>query len=151
MSQSLSSFWNPNWVKWAAPLVVGAFLFIPISAQAQWVRQSPLPSGMNYDGVGFSSAGHGFICGEAATLFETFDAGNTWTPRDLGLYFNEPLYEVGFRDATVGFVLGNSPNIFRTSDGGSTWTQITAFPVGGSWRFVDFVSADVGFMGANGA
>jgi photosystem II stability/assembly factor-like uncharacterized protein len=123
-------------------------------AQNQWTRQSPIPTGMNLQGVFWTSSTHAFIAGESATALETTDGGQTWQTINLPMFPSEPLYNVYFRDATNGFFIGNSaaqPDIFRTTDGGATWQRVTVFPVGGSWREIDFVSATTGFMGANGA
>ena len=121
----------------------------------EWVRQSPLPSARNLTGVAWATATHGFACGEALTLVETFDAGATWRSVTLGGTSTNPFYNVYFRDANNGFVIGNSgtggPDIYRTTDAGVTWQRITNFPLGGSWYHIDFVSPTVGFMGSNGA
>src|SRR5512146_1947722 len=123
-------------------------------AQNQWTRQSPLPIGMNLQGVFSISATHSFSAGESATALETTDGGQTWRTINLPMFPSEPLYNVYFRDANNGFFIGNSaaqPDIFRTTDGGATWQRVTNLPAGGSWREIDFVSATIGFMGANGA
>ena len=121
----------------------------------EWVRQSPLPSARNLTGVAWATSTHGFACGEALTLVETFDAGATWRSVTLGGTSTNPFYNVYFRDANNGFVIGNSgtggPDIYRTTDAGVTWQRITNFPLGGSWYHIDFVSPTVGFMGSNGA
>jgi photosystem II stability/assembly factor-like uncharacterized protein len=121
----------------------------------EWIRQSPLPSARNLTGVAWATATHGFACGEALTLVETFDAGATWRSVTLGGTSTNPFYNVYFRDANNGFVIGNSgtggPDIYRTTDAGVTWQRITNFPLGGSWYHIDFVSPTVGFMGSNGA
>lgn len=131
-----------------------SFLVSTGFAQNQWIRQSPIPTGMNLQGVFWTSATHAFIAGESATALETTDGGQTWRTINLPMFPSDPLYNVYFRDPNNGFFIGNSaaqPDIFRTTDGGATWQRVTVFPVGGSWREIDFVSATIGFMGANGA
>src|SRR4030095_13175420 len=123
-------------------------------AQNQWIRQSPIPTGNNLQGCFWTSPTHVFIAGEAATALESTDGGQTWRTINLGVAPTSPLYNVYFRDPDNGFFIGNSeaqPDIFRTTNGGATWQRVTSFPVGGSWRQIDFVSATIGFMGANGA
>jgi photosystem II stability/assembly factor-like uncharacterized protein len=146
----------------AALLFTASGLMVATSASSasapaldEWVRQSPLPSARNLTGVAWATATHGFACGEALTLVETFDAGATWRSVTLGGTSTNPFYNVYFRDANNGFVIGNSgtgnPDIYRTTDAGVTWQRITNFPLGGSWYHIDFVSPTVGFMGSNGA
>ena len=117
------------------------------------VRQSPLPSPRNLTGVAWPTSTHGFASGEALTLVETFDGGVTWQDVDLGTS-TDPLYNVSCIDANVCVAIGNSgtfgPDIYRTSNAGATWQRVTAFPLGGSWYHIDFVSPTVGFMGSNG-
>jgi len=122
-------------------------------AQAQWIRQSPIPTGTNLWGASWASSAHGFIAGENATALETTDGGQTWQAINLPMFPTDPLYNVYFRDPDNGFFIGNSdaqPDIFRTTNGGATWQRVTNFPVGGSWREIDFISASISLMGANG-
>jgi photosystem II stability/assembly factor-like uncharacterized protein len=121
----------------------------------EWVRQSPLPTPRNLTGVVWATSTHGFASGESLTLIETFDGGATWSDVDLGTTSTDPLYNVDCVDANICIAIGNSgtggPDIYRTSNAGVTWQRVTAFPVGGSWYHIDFVSPTVGFMGSNGA
>jgi photosystem II stability/assembly factor-like uncharacterized protein len=125
-------------------------------SQGQWTRQSPIPAARNLTGVTWATATHGFASGEHGTFIETFDGGGTWQNANLPITpTTEPFYNTYCRDADNCFVIGNagttSPDHWRTTNGGASWQQFTNFPAGGSWRLMDFVSASVGFMGANGA
>jgi len=121
----------------------------------EWVRQSPLPTGANLNGVAWATATHGFAAGTGLTLIETFDAGATWRDVDLAGFETEPFYNVYCSDANTCFVIGNSAttgkDLWRTINAGASWERITNFPLGGSWSHIDFVSPTIGFMGSNGA
>jgi len=121
----------------------------------EWVKQSPLPTARNLWGVAWASATHGFAAGESLTLLETFDGGATWRDVSLPSTSQEPLYNVACIDANICVAMGNSAttgrDVYRTSNAGVSWQRVTAFPLGGSWYHIDFVSPTVGFMGSNGA
>ena len=121
----------------------------------EWVRQSPLPTSANLSGVAWATATHAFASGSGLTLVETFDGGLSWREVDLPGSSTDPLYNVSCSDANTCVAIGNSattgPDIYRTSDAGVSWQRVTAFPLGGSWYHIDFVSPTIGFMGSNGA
>ncbi|MDQ3197831.1 MAG: YCF48-related protein [Verrucomicrobiota bacterium] len=121
----------------------------------EWVKQSPLPTGANLNGVAWATATHGFAAGTGLTLVETFDGGVIWRDVNLAGFDENPFYNVYCSDANTCFVIGNSATTgldhWRTSNAGATWQKITVFPLGGSWYHIDFVSPTVGFMGSNGA
>jgi photosystem II stability/assembly factor-like uncharacterized protein len=129
--------------------LIAAFLWNTAShGQNLWMRQSPLPAARNVWGAAWATGTHSFAAGESETLIETFDGGVTWRNVNLGVSPSDPFYNVYCRDADNCFVTGNGttngPDHWRTTDGGATWQQITTFPLGGSWRQTDFVSASVG-------
>ena len=138
-----------------ATVGIVAFFAAMAFSQGQWIRQSPVPGARNLTGVTWATADHAFISGESGTLLETQDGGATWSVIDLGIWPSDPFYNVYCRDANNCFVIGNSstsgPDHFRTTNAGQTWQRIADFPLGGSWRQIDFVSQSIGFMGANGA
>jgi photosystem II stability/assembly factor-like uncharacterized protein len=129
------------------PLV--AYMIV-LTAQAQFVTQSPRPTGRNLGGVAFNSATHGFVAGENHHLLETFDGGRTWTTRMATPLSTDPFYTVRFADELHGYVAGNSQDAYRTTDGGTTWTRMTSM-LAGSVRELDFVTPTLGFAGYNGA
>jgi photosystem II stability/assembly factor-like uncharacterized protein len=123
---------------------------------AQWIQQSARPQPRSLSGIEWVSADHAFIAGSSMTLMETLDGGATWRKINLTAgNTTSPLYNVYFKDTNNGFAFGNSsttgPDVYSTIDGGQNWTRVTSFPLGGSWRQMDFVSANIGFMGANGS
>ena len=154
MNKNALNFRSNDWFLPAICAFCFSFLVSTGLAQNQWIRQSPIPTGINLQGCFWTSPTHGFIAGEGATAMETTDGGQTWRTIILSMSATEPLYNVYFRDTNNGFFIGNSatqPDIFRTTNGGATWQRVTNFPVGGSWNEIDFVSATIGFVGANGA
>src|ERR1043166_4566865 len=134
-------------------LILFTVLACLVSAQDEWVRQSPLPTARNLTGVSWATSSHALASGDALTLIETLDSGTTWSNVDFGTSTN-PFYNVLCRDAANCFVIGNSDSSsadnYRTTDSGATWQPIIGVPAG-SWYHIDFVSPTVGFMGSNGA
>jgi len=124
-------------------------------AQAQSYREvAPLPTYFDLSGVSFTSATTGWVSGDWHSLYKTTDGGESWAPISVPGYGTEPLYQITFFNTQLGFISGNSSDIwkdvYRTVDGGATWQQVSDFPLGGSWREMDFVSSSVAFLGANG-
>ncbi|HXG01689.1 MAG TPA: YCF48-related protein [Bacteroidota bacterium] len=122
---------------------------------AQWLQQSPIPTGRHLYSVHFITPDHGFIVGINRHLLETTNAGTTWTIRMSDALGTDPFYRIAFGDAQTGLIVGNSTtnrqDILRTTNGGQTWLPVSGFPVGGSWRLIDFVAPNRVFVGSNGA
>lgn len=137
----------------ASPLLLGALA--AMAAGQTFTKVAPLPATADLSGVAFPIQNLGFVSGTGHTLVRTRDGGLTWQPISLPGYPDGPFYAVHFVDTQVGFVSGNSADgsrdIFRTADGGETWNRVDGFPLGGSWYYIDFVDANTGFMGCNGA
>lgn len=134
----------------ASVLPVCLALFGASSACAQFVRQSPWPTGRSLGGVAFTSPTHGFVVGQNHTLMETFDGGLTWTKRMGDAFSSDPFYTILFSDPLHGYIAGNNQDAYRTTDGGQTWTRMTTM-LAGSVRELDFITPTTGFAGYNGA
>ncbi len=119
-------------------------------AAAQFITQSPSPTGRNLGGVAFTSPTHGFIVGDNHHLLETFDAGTTWTARMATGYSTDPFYTIHFFDAQHGYIAGNNTDAYRTTDGGTTWSPMPGM-LAGSVRALDFITPTSGYAGYNGA
>ena len=131
-------------------IITACGLVLAANAHAQsWTHQAPSPTDRDLYGAAFTSAEHGFIISLNHGLFETFDGGDTWTERSLTDYGSDPYYDIHFFDDLHGWITGNSEDQLMTTDGGATWQTMDGFA--GSWSHIDFLSATVGFFGANGA
>src|SRR4051812_3850589 len=97
------------------------------SAQAPWVRQSPLPGGPV--GQAAFSATRAYLVGTDQQPVESTDGGWTWHPRPLG---NGGFLAVTFADAVHGWMVGNHTSLghgaYRTADGGATWVEMPNVP-----------------------
>jgi photosystem II stability/assembly factor-like uncharacterized protein len=131
--------------------MVFALVLSPDSqAPAQWIQQSPIPTGRHLNSVYFVTPTHGFVVGENRHLLETTNGGTTWATRMSDVLGTDPFYRVYFSDAQHGFIAGNGDDSWRTTNGGVTWTQMTSIG-GSSWYHLDFITPTSGYAGANGA
>jgi photosystem II stability/assembly factor-like uncharacterized protein len=117
-------------------------------AQDTWLRQSPLPSDRSPGAVFALTPTKAIFVGQNELIVETGDAGASWTVRRELAYGADPFYAINFKSASEGIILGNN-SLQRTVNGGVTWNPVGFYP--GSWYHVDFVNADIVFVGANGA
>ena len=116
-------------------------------ASAQWVKQSPRPTGLDLYDVSFPTPVHGLVAGQNSiwdvegALHATPDGGGSWETLDVPV-LSEPINALFFLDAQHGWAMGNgvSPTCChsRTTDGGATWEPIEG-PVGSTYsvRFFD--------------
>lgn len=132
------------------PTAFAALALVSSAAAQTWEKQSPSPTAWHLTGVSFVSPSLGFVSGERETLLRTLDGGLSWQNVSPVAENSDPFYGVHFRDAQNGWIWGNNNNAWRTSNGGTSWTQMSSLGFG-SWRALDFVSANTAFMGANGA
>ena len=138
-------------------LVAVAFLAFVAPASAQWVQQSPRPTGLDLYDVAFPSLAHGFVVGQnsiwdegAGALYQTADAGNSWIWLDVP-EISEPLDALFFLDAQRGWAMGNGISDgcchYRTLDGGATWLSIEG-PIGSTYS-VRFLTPSFGYALGN--
>jgi photosystem II stability/assembly factor-like uncharacterized protein len=92
---------------------------------AQWVKQSPIPTHKEIRDACYISPDTGWIFGDDGTVFRTDDAGLTWIDRSVASY-NEIHHGV-FIDSDHGWVAmsnylqNEDAVIYGTSDGGISW------------------------------
>jgi photosystem II stability/assembly factor-like uncharacterized protein len=92
--------------------------------QAQWIKQSPLPTGQTITDACFINPDTGWIFGLNGTILHTDDGGLRWTDQSsafgdisTGLFLDDKIgWIASFDDARE-----NNGKIFGTSDGGFTW------------------------------
>lgn len=103
-------------------------LFIITDGQflsAQWIKQSPLPTGQDIMGVCFVSPETGWIFGGSGTVLRTNDGGITWTDQSLpsgdmiscGLFLDNNHGWIALSDEFYD----NKGRVYVTDDGGYTW------------------------------
>lgn len=67
---------------------------------------------------------HGWLVGSDASVLETMDGGETWTPRSL------PLEDDRYRFVSIsfngeeGWLVGQPSILFHTNDGGTHWSRV---------------------------
>jgi photosystem II stability/assembly factor-like uncharacterized protein len=121
-------------------------------SDAQWIKQSAIPTGRHLSSAYFITPSHGFVVGINHILMETTDAGATWTFYSIDALGTDPYYCIAM-NGNIGFITGNysTQDILRTLDGGQTWNAVTNFPGTGTWNKIDFVSPNKVYFGSNGA
>src|SRR5690242_2113487 len=102
---------------------------IPMSLQAQWQWQNPLPQGNNIYSIQFIDAESGWASTSGGSLLKTTDGGLTWAVVHIpARIFAECII---FINNDVGWTGGPSMDagpsqLLGTTDGGKTWSvQLT--------------------------
>ena len=91
---------------------------------AQWVTQSPLPTGHSLRSIKFISNDVGWFVGNNGVIIKTTDAGETWIIQRNNI--PSALWSVSFSDANNGLVVGfDAQNykglILKTTNSGEDW------------------------------
>jgi photosystem II stability/assembly factor-like uncharacterized protein len=113
-----------------SPIVFFLCVFILLfsltaGVNAQWIKQSPIPTHKEIRDACYISPDTGWIFGNDGTVFMTDDAGLNWTDRSVDSY-NEIHHGV-FTDSDHGWVAmsnylqNEDAVIYGTSDGGISW------------------------------
>ena len=112
------------------PLFVSAVLYLTFGGitNAQWITQSPFPTGNNLNAVSFTDPNTGTAVGSNGTILRTSDGGNAWINQSEGSETPDNLVSVSFTDANNGTAVGLDFEsimgvIIRTTDGGNSWIQ----------------------------
>lgn len=84
-----------------------------------------LPTDATFADVAFTDdSNHGWLVGTKATLFETKDGGDTWTP--VNIDFGEE--KVSFNGVSFykqeGWITGEPSVLLHTTNGGETWDRV---------------------------
>lgn len=96
-----------------------------VEIQAQWIKQSPVPTASEITGVWFIDPDTGWILGYDGTVMRTDDGGNTWIDQSLTTADN--ISSGFFHNSIVGWISFSSDNledngrIYKTTDGGMSW------------------------------
>lgn len=97
---------------------------LPSTSSNPW-QLITLPTEATFADVAFTDEpNHGWLVGTRATLFETKDGGETWTP--VTIDFGEE--KVGFTGISFhkqeGWITGEPSLLLHTKNGGETWERI---------------------------
>lgn len=125
-------------------------IFMTCTANAQWDKQSPVPTFLDVRGIGAPTTQRVFVATEdnsfddAGSLFESVDGGTTWIHRNIPFNLNDPFNGLFFLDSQNGWAFGNDN--YRTTDGGTTWIQLQFL---GSTYFMEFYTTSFGLAKGN--
>lgn len=76
------------------------------------------------------------------------DGGNTWTIVPFSTTSTATFWSIEMIDANTGFISGTNSALYKTTNGGVSWDSVAtgAFPTGLTFRKVDFVNANTGWL-----
>ena len=81
---------------------------------------------------------------QAAFLYATRDAGQTWKPSPLPV--SQLPTAPDFASLKDGWLLDGQQNLYATHDGGSSWQSVGKLPVETVFGGLDFINAQDGFL-----
>jgi photosystem II stability/assembly factor-like uncharacterized protein len=98
--------------------------YLPSISYNPW-QPVPLPTDATLADLSFVDDDHGWLVGNRATLLETTDGGNNWTPRtlDLGDEQTYSFLSVSF-SGNDGWIVGQPSLLLHSTDGGKSWVRI---------------------------
>jgi photosystem II stability/assembly factor-like uncharacterized protein len=126
------------------------FILFTSVSNAQWVRQSPVPTHLDTRGIAAPIAQKVFIATDnnsfdnGGSLFESNDGGTTWVQRNVPANLGDPFNGIFFLDSLNGWAFGNDN--YKTTDGGTTWFQL---PFLGSTYSMKFYNQSFGNAAGN--
>ncbi len=95
-----------------------SFSFI-CNLNAQWVWQSPLPTGNTVFSIDFVDPYHGFAFDGFTCFIKSEDGGNNWqVTYNLSLF--DSMVDLDFTNPYTGWMVGDK--IIKSEDAGETWT-----------------------------
>ena len=129
------------------PTQVGSYT-AELPHQGEWVFQSPLPHGHNFNDIHMADANVGVAVGDLGIIERTTDGGITWNPASSPTTNN--LLSVHFINASVGWIAGEYI-LLRTTDGGLSWNSVNNVGIsyGGYYDEITFIDANNGWIVAN--
>lgn len=128
---------------------ISILLFFSSALFAQnfdWTSQT---SGVtvNLKDVHFANSQMGWAVGDAGTIINTTDGGQTWSAQTSGV--SEILRAVFFIDVNTGWAVGGnlSKALLKTTNGGSTWQSIAASNIMSNLMYdIAFADANTGWL-----
>ena len=77
--------------------------------------------------VTFSNSSSGWVCGANGTIYQTLDAGSSWTPEVSSITpqsggLAQTMNGIGFASANDGWSVGTGGMILHSNNGGTNWT-----------------------------
>lgn len=98
---------------------------LPSTENSPW-KVINLPTEATFANIAFTEdSNHGWLVGTKATIFETKDGGDTWTPKVID--FGEE--KISFTDVSFykqeGWITGQPAILLHTTNGGETWERVS--------------------------
>lgn len=114
----------------STPLIIPSRSYAGQVISSEWeLVPLPLDKGVVLLDIAFTETdpNHGFLLGTRQTLLETFDAGKTWTPRNIDAAkdegFNYRFNAISF-SGDEGWIVGKPAILLHTTDGGKNWERV---------------------------
>ena len=146
--------WKPILILLVVSLFCISCSQIPSTNNNPWQRIS-LPTEATFADVAFTDdANHGWLVGTQATLFETTDGGDTWTPvgnapSAADGEWSTPLAVTWVNDS-IGWFGSNMSKAYNTTDRGTSWSSI-AIPSYSSYMRLAFNKTGIGLASSGDA
>jgi len=79
------------------------------------------------------------------------NGGGTWTLVPMPAYSTASFWSIDMIDNNNGFISGTNSAVYKTTNGGASWDSVaaTGLPAGATFRKVDFVDANTGWVFAS--
>lgn len=91
------------------------------------------------------------VAGVQDQVARSTNGGTTWSLVPMPSYSTATFWSIDMVDNNNGFISGTNSAVYKTTNGGASWDSVaaTGLPAGATFRKVDFVDANTGWVFAS--